>query len=317
MPPRYVEEGSSGPPHARVFRIAVHIEGMVFVGYGKTKQVAKHQAAQQALDYFTQMPQFSTSNRFHPYQRQPRMMPPEFDRKIVDRQFAERSFGEPQFSDRQLRNAPMVRPRKIVDYGHSSRQDLVPKPSSSSSSSSLPSSLNSSSKNSDFTSDDYNFVEFDEVKVEEPVDRGIDQEDQEEVGKLSEKKEKIILKIMSETPVHENPISMIHELHPDLKWEFEGSDSGLNSYKQTWQTFKMKLIIGKEVFHGVGRTKKQAKATAATKALFKLYNITINQDDVCNTVNSMQWAPRTVIQIAQEPLLLKQVLTLLYYPLLK
>ena len=253
-------------------------------------------------------------------------MPPEFDRQIVDRQLAERSFGEPQFSDRQLRSASVVRPRKIVDYGHSSRQDLVPKPSSSSSSSSssLSSLLNSSllprnslSKNSDFTSDDYNFVEFDEVKIEEPVDRGIDQEDKEEVGKLSEKKEKIILKIMSETPAHENPISMIHELHPDLKWEFEGSDSGLNSYKQTWQTFKMKLIIGKEVFHGVGRTKKQAKATAATKALFKLYNITINQDDVCNTVNSMQWAPRTVVQIAQEPLLLKQVLTLLYYPLLK
>lgn len=49
--PHYVTIQSSGPEHARVFEVEVQIGGHVFGrGFGRSKQVAAHGAAQSALD---------------------------------------------------------------------------------------------------------------------------------------------------------------------------------------------------------------------------------------------------------------------------
>lgn len=65
---------------------------------------------------------------------------------------------------------------------------------------------------------------------------------------------------------------------------------------------KLLLPVANESFIGVGRTKKLAKASAASKALFQLYNISINAEQPENYI------AKNTIQVQQEPLVLKQVL---------
>jgi ribonuclease III len=48
--PIYVEQGRSGPDHAPVFRIAVHVEGLAdMVGEGRSKRIAEQEAAEAFL----------------------------------------------------------------------------------------------------------------------------------------------------------------------------------------------------------------------------------------------------------------------------
>ena len=63
------------------------------------------------------------------------------------------------------------------------------------------------------------------------------------------------------------------------------------------------LDMANEVFTGVARTKKLAKSEAASKALFQLYNISINP---LNPETPDMFKPKSTVQIAQEPLTLKQ-----------
>lgn len=91
---------------------------------------------------------------------------------------------------------------------------------------------------------------------------------------LPNKKQRIVLRVMSETPVHENPVAVIHELHPDAHWEFVGSEVHAKTNQPI--LFRMRLVLANDSFNGEGRTKKMAKAAAAKTALAQLYNITLN-----------------------------------------
>ena len=157
-------------------------------------------------------------------------------------------------------------------------------------------------KRNDFTVDDYNdsFVEFNE--------KGDNREDSTEpmaaevkCDQTSKPKERIILRIMSETPVNQNPVSVIHELQPNAKWVC----TELTTKKHS-TTFEMRLLLplANQCFIGTAKTKKLAKAEAAAKALLQLYNISVNNQ---NSDSSDPIKPKSTVQIAQEPLLLKQV----------
>jgi dsRNA-specific ribonuclease len=212
---------------------------------------------------------------------------------------------------------PMPPPTQIYYYPSPHRQPIVSQnqslelyPQSVNTSPTDASALNSVNKSSDdFTVDDYNddnFVEFKECsadKSDDSIEDNKSDEEQELIQKPLDKKERIILRVMSEKPVHQNPVSVIHELHPDAKWDCIGSE--LTSKKQSI-IFKMKLQlpIADKSFIGTGRTKKLAKSDAASKALLNLYNISINLQ---NADNPESYAPKSTVQIAQEPLFLKQV----------
>jgi dsRNA-specific ribonuclease len=230
--------------------------------------------------------------------------------------------------DQRLRDRPLLHYREsrpmpphtqIYYYSSSPRQPIVSQnqsleslyPQSVNTSPTDTSALNSVNKsNDDFTVDDYNddnFVEFKECsadKSNDSIEDNKSDEEQELISKPLDKKERIILRVMSEKPVHQNPVSVIHELHPDAKWDCIGSE--FTSKKQSI-IFKMKLElpIANKSFIGTGRTKKLAKSDAASKALLNLYNISINLQ---NPDNPESYVPKSTVQIAQEPLFLNQVL---------
>jgi hypothetical protein len=213
---------------------------------------------------------------------------------------------------------PMPPPTQIYHYSSPPRHPIVSQnqsleslyPQSVNTSLTDASALNSSVNKSsdDFTVDDYNddnFVEFKECSADKSDDSIEDKSDEEQglISKPLDKKERIILRVMSEKPVHQNPVSVIHELHPDAKWDCIGSE--FTSKRQSI-IFKMKLElpIANKSFIGTGRTKKLAKSDAASKALLNLYNISINLQ---NPDNPESYMPKSTVQIAQEPLFLKQV----------
>lgn len=51
---KYLVESQEGPPHQPSFMVSVEVEGQKFVGRGQSKQLAKHAAAQAALQSFVQ-----------------------------------------------------------------------------------------------------------------------------------------------------------------------------------------------------------------------------------------------------------------------
>ncbi|XP_050407486.1 double-stranded RNA-specific editase 1 isoform X2 [Patella vulgata] len=69
-------------------------------------------------------------------------------------------------------------------------------------------------------------------------------------------------------PTGKNPVMILNELRPELKYEFV-SESGESSSK----TFAMSVTVDNEVFCGSGRNKKLAKARAAQAALKKIFNM--------------------------------------------
>ena len=106
---------------------------------------------------------------------------------------------------------------------------------------------------------------------------------------------------MSKTPVNQNSILVIHELQPNAIWV-----STEISTKKNSTTFEMRLLLplANQCFIGTAKTKKLAKAEAASKALLELYNICLSGQ---NEHNSDIFKPKSTVQIAEEPLLLKQV----------
>lgn len=125
-----------------------------------------------------------------------------------------------------------------------------------------------------FDEDDVeDFVTFDSVNEEES--KG--DEDINYRKNVLKGKEKILLKVTAihdqdnDNLVSNHPVSLIHELHPDLTWEFTGTESAGKSIT----CFKMNLMIHGQVFEGSGKTKKLAKYDAAKNALSDLYNISI------------------------------------------
>ena len=114
-------------------------------------------------------------------------------------------------------------------------------------------------------------------------------------------KERIVFRLTSETPVNQNLVSVIYELQPNAKWVC----TELTTKKHS-TTFEMRLLLplANQCFVGTAKTKKLAKAEAASKALLELYNICVSTH---NQQNCDLFKGKTTVQIAQEPLLLKQV----------
>lgn len=370
----YVEEGSTGPPHAPLFRVGVHVRGMTFHGLSRTKQKARHEAAKNALQYFTgrtfhgdrppsgpdrphpyamrHMNRYDNYHRYQPYyrmhERYPPPPPPAWVRPPPPPPFVRPPFdpyyGPPyDYPHDDYYDNPYAN-----KYGHYWREphhlyyrdrptgpppvepvDYVPPPkpktpASNATSTSIqktasetdpkpnqqadpPSGCSNESmgcqpitrrkRNNDFTSDEYGdeaFVEFNEDKEEDVYD-----EMRSDIPAFNPKRERIILRVTSEEDVNKNPVQLIHELQPNAKWVSTEVKTKNN------QTFQMTLVLdmANEMFTGVARTKKLAKAEAAAKALFQLYNISINpQNPDCPEM----FKPKSTVQIAQEPLILKQ-----------
>ncbi|CAG2256189.1 ADARB [Mytilus edulis] len=69
-------------------------------------------------------------------------------------------------------------------------------------------------------------------------------------------------------PDGKNPVMILNELRPGLKYEFVNEHGESHS-----KMFTMKVEVDKEVFEGTARNKRIAKARAAAAALFKIYKI--------------------------------------------
>ncbi|CAC5410961.1 ADARB [Mytilus coruscus] len=69
-------------------------------------------------------------------------------------------------------------------------------------------------------------------------------------------------------PDGKNPVMILNELRPGLKYEFVNEHGESHS-----KMFTMKVEVEKEVFEGTARNKRIAKARAAAAALFKIYKI--------------------------------------------
>ena len=146
--------------------------------------------------------------------------------------------------------------------------------------------------NANFAEDDIDdFVTFDAI-TDEPKDGESDLIYQKNVPKG---KEKILLKVTAirsgtegeadmDNLVSNHPVSLIHELHPDLTWEFVGTES----VGKQITCFKMNLLIHGQVFGGSGKTKKLAKYNAAKTALCDLYNILIPDPPTQSQLKAMK-----------------------------
>ena len=75
-------------------------------------------------------------------------------------------------------------------------------------------------------------------------------------------------KVLSQQPAGKNPVMILNEIRPGLKYEFV-SETGESHAKN----FVMAVTIDGETFQGSGRNKKLAKARAAQAALSKIYNM--------------------------------------------
>ncbi|ESO86787.1 hypothetical protein LOTGIDRAFT_128560 [Lottia gigantea] len=69
-------------------------------------------------------------------------------------------------------------------------------------------------------------------------------------------------------PTGKNPVMILNELRPNLKYEFV-SESGESASK----TFTMSVTVDNQMFTGSGRNKKLAKARAAQASLKKIFNM--------------------------------------------
>ena len=65
-----------------------------------------------------------------------------------------------------------------------------------------------------------------------------------------------------------NPVSVIHEYHPDGKFTIVGETGRAHS-----KIFTSQLVVNGNTYHGTGSSKKGANLSAAAKALFELYGV--------------------------------------------
>ncbi|KAI1280602.1 Double-stranded RNA-specific editase 1 [Halotydeus destructor] len=137
--------------------------------------------------------------------------------------------------------------------------------------------VRSKRKLSEFAEIDYekleNYINFDDMPETDKEAKDVSDDFRIEIKK-SKTKERILLQLQTEDPDQclskEHPVSLIHELHPDLKWDFVGTAmSG-----KVITSFNMKLILNDEQsYEAEGPTKKLAKLAAAKLALSSLYGI--------------------------------------------
>lgn len=167
-----------------------------------------------------------------------------------------------------IESIPVPAPRAPPVQGNSSDEPLAKRPAWVAGP--KPPSNNSLRFDEDDAED---FITFDSINREEKED----DEDVKNRKNIPKGKEKILLKVTAindqdnDNLVSNHPVSLIHELHPDLTWEFTGTEST----GKTITCFKMNLLIHGQVFEGSGKTKKLAKYDAAKNALNDLYNILI------------------------------------------
>lgn len=118
--------------------------------------------------------------------------------------------------------------------------------------------------NTDFTSDNpdtfmSNFEAFDEP---------MEQNDTNGVVPIPQVVGPRRQKFPSSQPEGKNPIMILNELRPGLKYEFV-AESGESHSK----SFTMSVTVDGEKFEGIGRNKKMGKARAAQAALSKIFNL--------------------------------------------
>jgi len=129
-----------------------------------------------------------------------------------------------------------------------------------------------SSNNYDFSNDNFEFssgfVKF--AEMTEPPPASAPRTEQEYAIKPKKPKEdKILLRVMTHDAVNANPLSFIHDLRPDLEWEYLGCET----QGKVIVSFKMMLKIADKKFVGKGKTKKLAKYAASKMALEEIYDI--------------------------------------------
>ena len=353
----YVEEGRTGPQHCPLFRIGVHVSGLIFHGVSHTKQKARHEAAKVAINYlrgcqqmterslnsslndsFNVSNQWHNRNHYHNYDNYHRYQPYyRYSHHRWGRFHTSPDYYSPNqvFNyDKQLDSNsghPMSYTQQDNTFLVKSGVTVGSSDGNSDSNSDGKSGLNfadndnrqqtdplivskSESKQKDFTSDDYNddsFVEFDKNVDKEELNGELNGEESDFLVTsekvISEPKraqrERIILRVMSETPVNQNPVSVIHELQPNAKWVC----TELTTRKHSTR-FQMRLLLplANKCFIGTANTKKLAKAEAASKALLELYNICINPSTGSSGSDRQSSKSRTTVQIADKPLFLKQ-----------
>ncbi|RWS07444.1 double-stranded RNA-specific editase Adar-like isoform X3 [Dinothrombium tinctorium] len=304
---RFVEEGRRGPPHNPTYRISCHLLGNVFFGHGRSKQTAKQDAAKNALDYISQI----QKSGFHYH---PRFVPTHairpsnpvsvhfnsdsFSSTDFNSPSHSLSFNSPQYSNHHFGLRSEKHKLLLADpsapYSPSKRgrtiefENFIDKTDSTQSrDDSVSANIN---VKSEFASDDLevmsDFIKFDEA----PKSSEQCTETEKEI-RTKKAKERITLRIMTDKPMEQNPIALIHELNPDASWQFLKAE---NIGKLTTK-FTMQLTVNNSNFIGKGRTKKLAKMDAAKIALLELYNI-----NLMNYVN-----PQVIIR-REEDLLLNQ-----------
>ncbi len=96
----------------------------------------------------------------------------------------------------------------------------------------------------------------------------------------------LLLLLLSSSTSGKNPVMILNELRPGLKYEFV-SESGESHAKN----FVMSVTVDSQTFEGSGRNKKLAKARAAQAALSALFNMQLDQTP------SRQPIPREGLQL--------------------
>ncbi|RWS27861.1 double-stranded RNA-specific editase Adar-like isoform X3 [Leptotrombidium deliense] len=298
---RFAEEGRRGPPHDPTYRYSCTVFGDVFLGHGKSKQAAKQDSAKNALQFIG-----ASRRRVHPYM--PRM-PPFEHRNFM---FRPPQMRYPNVDDPYACPPPPPIPPFLMNCGstNSGRRVLLPHPSPSvfdspqmNNFSDPPNLSDSNEANaasvsspvqplSEFASDDLevtsDFVKFDDTSKnkEEVAEKTVE-------IKKQKNKERIMLRILTESSEQQNPVALIHELNPDCEWQF----LKVENCGRLISSFTMQLKINDSRFTGIGRTKKLAKMDAAKTALSELYNINLSEIDPT--------IPKSYVRV-DEPLTLDQ-----------
>ncbi|CAG2173809.1 unnamed protein product, partial [Oppiella nova] len=277
---------------------------MTFEGTSRTKQRARHEAARHAIQYFSQTV---------PLLPEPTLLAPH-DSRFRNRYDHYHRY-QPYYRSHAIRDIPFHRRADVQPY---SRPPLGPQEPQPSGGDDRPVGqtveavepkadanrrLTDDFTADDFTADDYtadDFVEFCDNKIDEQLEEMFTSEDTSEQH-VTNRKERIILRVTGDSPANQNPVSLIHELQPNAKWVC----TELNTGRSHSSSFEMRLLLplANECFTGVGRTKKLAKCEAASKALLQMYNISLSPP---NDTASGHIQHRNTVHIAQEPLVLKQ-----------
>ncbi|XP_074604274.1 adenosine deaminase acting on RNA [Brevipalpus obovatus] len=158
------------------------------------------------------------------------------------------------------------------------------------------------SDNHDFSNDNFEFssgfVKFAEMSEPLPSITALKTEPEAVVRPKKLKEEKILIRVMTQDSVNTNPLSLIHDLRPDLEWEF----IGCQAQGKVILSFKMMLKIDKKKYSGEGKTKKLAKYAASKIALLDLFGITLPEA----SEPTVKLPPKPVVMRREECMLLNQ-----------